>query len=526
MSELGSESSAGGLEAQRSRDGGCAPIETWRAVIVSTDYRYQSESLKPLPAKCKEAEDCVHLKSGEKGISMGTKQYPQERLHRVYLVRYGTGFYGQAQRANLESLGLRPDIASRVFDDAYFYNNVDKMCTRLLTTGLPSTLRGLIDRCDKQSSDWPPDGTSVVYVRAYTNLDLGPNQTASDDMGAYCGFTINAQRRDGEHKNGIVKCQANPRNTLRPTHYDVASRAPANGRHVFIVMSQFGTEGLKTGGTPEPKRMAEQTIMLMLQTYAPWLNTLVSMDATVQCPYTPKDRKGRSSRDRLPAQLAAVGGYRDFGAANALGIRVEWKHHTKDEWFTARLQAHWRMIRKARKGLRAGDATAVEELYQRAMALIQLVRGEDYPEAPEGFWRPLAVRGARPTVQKLEVDHMKQMMRWITACPPCAALGRCCTFTPRTALLAGWIGKDWKEVNPQDYVPVASRQAVPAYGAGPIRELVPHLSMPEPECDRVIQIDKPFEWDSLCSVIDPIELGEEDGDGMATDEEDEEDEDE
>jgi hypothetical protein len=207
MSALGSEPSAGGLEAQRPQDGGCAPIETWRAVIVSTDYRYQSESLKLLPAKCKKAEDCVQLQSGERGISMGTKQYPQGRLHRVYLVRYGTGFYGQylshssilyglfqmliwrcdlaaipethltigvryrplqeklaalsnplevsplssevrqwsqqgtildqyvrilwlgirAQRAKLESLGLHPDVATRVFDNAYFFTNVDKI---------------------------------------------------------------------------------------------------------------------------------------------------------------------------------------------------------------------------------------------------------------------------------------------------------------------------------------------------------------------------------------------------------------
>jgi hypothetical protein len=52
--------------------------------------------------------------------------------------------------------------------------------------------------------------------------------------------------------------------------------------------------------------------------------------------------------------------------------------------------------------------------------------------------------------------------------------------------------------------------------------------MPESELDRVIQIDKPFGWESLYSVLDPIELGEggEDGDSMALDEEDEEDDDE
>jgi hypothetical protein len=513
------------------------------------------------------------------------------------------------------------------------------------------TLRGLIDQCDKQSSDWPANGTSVVYVRAYTNLDLGPNQTVSDYMGAYCGFTKEAQVRDYRHTLYTVRRQANPRDTLRPTLYDIASRAPANGRHVFIAMSQFGTEGLKAGGTPELKRMAEQSIILMLQTYASWLNTVASMGALVQrarilqrierdvrratgfqpnwrvrwgtnvssplfemdgfyqqlaadsAPSVPMlvqsiyrphpDKAGktigrlamsfRNRRDGLlayftgyrvshgivclnihvPGTLAsqirqaverepskkpliatlvlecmdhgehptpyfglpAVGGYREFGAANALGIRVEWKHHAKDEWFTAQLQVPWQRIKIAWKGLRAGDAKPVEGIYQQAIALIQLVRGEDYPGAPEGFWQSLTARGARPTIQKLEVNHMKQAMRWITviptpaspvvrstpgetrswliqnrarlsrfmvigerpekqdpfwgldrhstltathqtaircdtcliikrrtnmpedpsckydpktqACPPCAALGRCCTFTPRTALLAG-----------------------------------------------------------------------------------------
>ncbi|KAL2196625.1 hypothetical protein P885DRAFT_61215 [Corynascus similis CBS 632.67] len=122
----------------------------------------------------------------------------------------------RAQRSQLEFLGIDPKVAKFMFDWEFFIPSVDKVL-RLLRDRFRNamntpdqTLPGLIAMCDKQTSTWPENGKGVIYVRAYTHLD--PGQTDANNTGLYVG-------------------------------------------------------------TPEAQAMAEQTVMLMLKSYAPWVET-------------------------------------------------------------------------------------------------------------------------------------------------------------------------------------------------------------------------------------------------------------
>jgi len=119
--------------------------------------------------------------------------------------------------------------------------------------------------------------------------------------------------------------------------------------------------------------------------------------------------------------LPTVGPYRDFSAANSLSIRVEWKHGSESKWFSAPLQIGSRRHRKIGIALLKGDGSQMERLYQEAMALLQMIRGEECPDAPPGFWRSLGARGSRAMVQRLEVDHLGQSIRWVAQLPIQAA---------------------------------------------------------------------------------------------------------
>ncbi len=115
--------------------------------------------------------------------------------------------------------------------------------------------------------------------------------------------------------------------------------------------------------------------------------------------------------------LPTVGPYRDFGAANSLGMRVEWKHWSLPKWFSAPLQIGARRHRKIGIALLKGDGSQIERLYQEATALVQMIRGEECPNAPEGFWIALCARGSRATIQRLEVDHLQQSICWAPQLP-------------------------------------------------------------------------------------------------------------
>ena len=396
------------------------------------------------------------------------------------------------------------------------------------------TVSGLISSCEKQTTFWPVDGPGVVYLRVYTQAD--PRHVdVGNEAGVYTGWTAHAPMRNERHTRQISKP---PRVTDRPSHYNIARMV----RHcqVLIVLHQDGGETLGTAGTREAARMAEQTAMLMVKSYASWTNS-DKMDLHIQrarllqavekqvrsatgfqptwrlrhgtnvsspmfevtrfwalglkrpapiqtisvLPLHPKlpgrtivratvtfhhycdtpgletvfsghrsgDPKPASrvlvripseiatqirqsvepqpSRDPILATLAfelmdgghdherpyyglpAVGPYRNFGAANALGIRVEWKHHTQDRWFSAPIQIHFLRHNRIGNALTRGDVTKLERLYQEATALVQMIRGEECPQAPQGFWRSLGFRGTRPVIQKLEVSHLQQTIRWV-----------------------------------------------------------------------------------------------------------------
>ncbi|KAH6839498.1 hypothetical protein B0I37DRAFT_235730 [Chaetomium sp. MPI-CAGE-AT-0009] len=298
--------------------------------------------------------------------------------------------------------------------------------------------------------------------------------------------------------------------------------------------------------------------------------------------------------------LPAVGQYRNYGAANCLGIRVEWKHHTQPRWFTAPLQLSLHEHGQMARALLRGDATRLTRRYQEATALIQMLRGQDSPNATDGFWRSLGFRGSRPVIQHLETDHLNQTIRWVSppisyhaaspikatteenmswlldhrrklsphmvigtrpevggaawaldkrsmsssgrhgvslvgipcdtcvilrsrnpyglqtcgydsesgTCTTCRALKRCCTFTPLTGILTGWLGR---EPTPG----LQEGKHLPYYGAGPMRCLVPHLGMPLDVSWKVTEIPEPFGWDSLYCQVDAGELDPEaDGDDI------------
>lgn len=251
------------------------------------------------------------------------------------------------------------------------------------------------------------------------------------------------------------------------------------------------------------------------------------------------------------------------------------------------------------------------KLYQEATALIQMLHGQDCPQAPQGFWKSLAFRGSRPAIRKFEVDHLHQTIYWtiplLTHAPPperstfndnrqwlennrlevmavgkrpprddalfyfdkrstrsaantgkhssgggarcdtctiissrkneptyepcqynpetdtyqsCSALGRVCTFTPITALLSGWVGRD---VNPKDYISSGKEELpFPRYSGGRIRRLIPHWSMPGDVANKVMEIPEPYGWQSLYAAIDAGEVDAEDmdvgGDGQEVEE--------
>ncbi|KAL2130600.1 hypothetical protein VTI74DRAFT_6199 [Chaetomium olivicolor] len=285
--------------------------------------------------------------------------------------------------------------------------------------------------------------------------------------------------------------------------------------------------------------------------------------------------------------LPTAGPYKDFGAANALGIRIEWKDISSSKWFTAYLRISIKRSGTVADALMEGDSTPLESLYQEATALIQMIRGEEYPDAPDGFWRFLSFRGSRPAIQRFEVDHLQQTVRWIVpiptastnpptrsrfednsqwllnnherlspfmvvgeqpsqkdkvwyvdrtstisanntagpagppcdtctiiatcradrgksslkqpceydsvtkTCPSCQAMNRTCTFTPFTKVLGGWVGDD--TVDPNDYK-TGSCILLPRFSKGPMRELVPHLGVPQ--APEVHEIPEPFGWRS------------------------------
>ncbi len=598
------------------------------------------------------------------------------------------------------------------------------------------TAPGLVARCDhlQQNPEWPADEVPIIYVRVYPRLE-GGNET-----GVYVGYTGHAVVRDDEHNRKIQ----GPRNTnpSKPTHYDVAKLA--RQCHVLIVLCPQGTENFGGGGTPELRTMTEQTVMLMLRSYAPWIAARRTQDlqmgnnlhylrarllqaiesrvrdqtgfqpgwtvrgtnvlsplfdffqhddaprevalmqtTTALRPHpsapnktvaravvrftkthkelgakaffrghrvgshrpvdtvsfllpvhlTPKIRQTieispstepffatlvfelmeRGEHERPYYGLPTTGPYKDFGAVRALGIRVEWKHHTLPKWFSAPLQVHNRRLRHVQTAMLKGDSSSIELLYQEATALIQMVRSEHYPQsnALKGFWRSLSFRGSQPLVRRFEIDHLRQTARWVTsvatptACPPakssfgenrdwlcdnrdelsrfmavgqrpemgdalwfvdltsassvkkgwircdtcrifatrrasfqtrgnqpcdyspethscttCTTLNRPCTFTPATKLLAAWVGEedaDYKDYSTHGQTVIN----LPNYSSEPIRQLVPHLGMPEEEAVTVEEIQEPFGWQSLYAAIDCGELEDDEQDELENDGEDE-----
>lgn len=145
-------------------------------------------------------------------------------------------------------------------------------------------------------------------------------------------------------------------------------------------------------------------------------------------------------------ELPATGPYKNFGAVNALGMRVEWKHYTLQEWFSAPLQISGLRRGRARRGLQKGDPTPMLRLYQEAIAIIQVLRGQDCPQAPPGFWRSLGSRGSRPVIRKLDVNHLEQTIQWAIHPPSQAPVPEKATLDDNRPWLDN-IGAELKTIN-------------------------------------------------------------------------------
>ncbi len=207
----------------------------------------------------------------------------------------------RAQRPKLEALGIDVEVNKKIFDWEFFIPTVDKVCRRklfnrprqspplILTTPrlvfrsrfrqameTPNqTVLGLIPACDTQTTSWPADGAGIIYVRVYTQLDANPPDP--NNTGIYVGVTIHASDRDEAHRHQTSKPA---RVTDRPTHYDIARKA--RSCKVLVALHQNKDETLAAGGTPQAKKVAEQTILLMLGSYAPWAVASQRIDVLLQ----------------------------------------------------------------------------------------------------------------------------------------------------------------------------------------------------------------------------------------------------
>ncbi|KAK4033479.1 hypothetical protein C8A01DRAFT_40047 [Parachaetomium inaequale] len=116
---------------------------------------------------------------------------------------------------------------------------------------------------NRQTTSWPAQYAGALYIRVYTHLD--PNPLNTNNASLSFSWPANAQARPFYHHSRLANLRGI---THRPYHYDVARKALSRHRPVLIAIHQQDTETLAAPWIAESRRMAEQTVMLMMKSYA------------------------------------------------------------------------------------------------------------------------------------------------------------------------------------------------------------------------------------------------------------------
>ncbi|KAL1839538.1 hypothetical protein VTJ49DRAFT_1401 [Mycothermus thermophilus] len=427
------------------------PQSEWRAVMINEAITYSNPRFPDVITDDKERHT-VNLMFGEVGYSMATKIINGIKHHRVQLTRYGIHFYVEVpedhltigekfrspdekiaelqalmkaselpdavkhwkdqgtplvryikclwlaireQRPKLQIMGIPTYFADQMFKLDSMMRNVDRICAHLhpqfrQAMEQPNqNLGGLITHCVRQTTTSPPDGCGSIYLRLYPTVE----QPAAlvDQAYLYTGWTPRPQGRHFEHTQCTISRPY--RNTGRPSHYDLARRVPASRWQIRFAVLKSVEETKWVFDSLVFRLMLEQTIILMTKSYAGWTRNSSIVDLYVQ-------------RARFLQQIEKKG--------NSLGIRLEWKHHSQEEWSTAPVQIGIKRHRQICAELLEGNNSKLLDVFQEVAAIINMVRGEKLRDPPEGFWHSLGRTWTRPAPQLLVYDHLKQTIRWET----------------------------------------------------------------------------------------------------------------
>ncbi|KAK1828955.1 hypothetical protein QBC39DRAFT_358069 [Podospora conica] len=186
--------------------------------------------------------------------------------------------------SRLKELGLKDDLANKIFepnDPQAFMDNVDALCKvihpRFRHALEQPTLKiaTLLSEC-LHVHDAPYDTDDVtIYVHIMTHLDTTHNNV--ENAAIYVGRSNNVKRRVGEHELRIEKeREADPGDTpatQKPGHYDIAPLTPPDHSHwVAAVSADMVYEFQRVNlGAFLACEMLEQTMIILLGSFAPWL---------------------------------------------------------------------------------------------------------------------------------------------------------------------------------------------------------------------------------------------------------------
>lgn len=133
----------------------------------------------------------------------------------------------------------------------------------------------LLAECSHIQEDWPPIDDMTIYVHIMTNLDA--THTDVEDAATYVGQSGNVRRRIWYHEKEIERAgEADPGNAppkQNPSHYDIAPLTPSGHSHWIAAVSADIHRKLQHVdlGPHLALFMLEQTIIVLLGSYAPWL---------------------------------------------------------------------------------------------------------------------------------------------------------------------------------------------------------------------------------------------------------------
>lgn len=118
------------------------------------------------------------------------------------------------------------------------------------------TKRVLSDKTARQTNNWPDRGHDVLYLRVYSKFTDDANAD-----GGYVGWTTDAKKRDDSHRKDAEAAKKSV--STQAKHY----RIVRNAENVSVYILADEELGSINAETPMYSRMAEQTLILLLNTY-------------------------------------------------------------------------------------------------------------------------------------------------------------------------------------------------------------------------------------------------------------------